>query len=171
MHQKPWCAAAFFPAAPRCGRKEADNLFMKKHNKQKPLGRVGVKKKVLRVQELSDKVSFAVEQFKAAQKKFEQGRDSYREWKNIIRLLDIEIKSIQHFKAVAFHNMGVIHASRGEYVEAERMFKQAVHLDPGYGMAWYNLAVAYKKMQDEDRCMDCFKKAKELGYRAGPDKA
>ncbi len=141
---------------------------MNRKNDKKALGRVDVSRKAVRIQDLGDKVGVAISQFQAAQKKFEQGQDSYKEWQRIIKLLDIEIKDIEHFKAVAHHNMGVIHAGRREFKRAEEMFRQAVKLDPDYALAWYNLAVTYKHTKEMEKCKECFYKAKQLGYPPPP---
>jgi len=128
------------------------------------LGKVDVSKKAVKIQDLGDKVGIAVRLFESAKMKFERGQDSYKEWANIIRLLNIQIKDIQHFLAVAHHNMGVIHAGRGEFEKAEEKFHHAIELDPEYALAWYNLAVTYKRLKDDIKCRECVAKAKELGY-------
>lgn len=128
------------------------------------LGRMPVSKKALRIQDLGDKVGFAISQYEAAQKKFESGIDSFREWENIIKLLNTQIEDIKHFLAVAHHNLGVIHAGRKEFRKAEERFKKAVEIDPDYGIAYYNLAVVYKKLGDNEQCRANLTKAKECGY-------
>ncbi len=137
---------------------------MENNKKKTPLGKVDVQSKAMRIQDLGDKVGFAINQFELAQDKFEAGKDSYKEWKNIIKLLNIQIKDIQHFKAVAHHNMGVVLAGRKNFKKAVKKFKEAVELDPGYALAWYNLAVAYKLLNNIPRAKKCMAKAKELGY-------
>lgn len=129
------------------------------------LGKVEVQKKALRIQELSDKLGFAIKQFEKAQAKFEKGEDSYREWVNISKLLTLQIRDLQHFQAVAHHNLGVLHAGRREFRKAEELFKKAIELDPEYGIAHYNLAVVYKRQGDIIKCRECFARAKELGYQ------
>ena len=138
---------------------------MDDNNKKKStLGKVDVLSKAMRIQDLGDKVGFAIKQFELAQDKFEGGKDSYKEWKNIIKLLNIQIKDIQHFKAVAHHNMGVVLAGRRKFEKAVTKFKEAVELDPEYALAWYNLAVAYKLLDKIPKAKQCMAKAKELGY-------
>ena len=131
---------------------------------KKALGRVDVARKALRIQDLSDKVGHAVKQFEAAQKKFEGGADSYKEWENIIKLLNYQIKDVQHFLAVAHHNLGIIHAGRKEFKKAEELFLKAVEIEPDYAMAYYNLAVVYKKLDDAEKAQEYYQKAKECGY-------
>jgi tetratricopeptide (TPR) repeat protein len=128
------------------------------------LGRVDVRKKALRIQDLGDKAGTAVKMFEAAQSKFEKGEDSSREWKNIIKLLNLQIKDMRHFQAVAHHNIGIIHAGRAEFRKAEEWFKKAVEIDPDYAMAYYNLAVVYRKLDDKEKARKNYLKAKELGY-------
>ncbi len=130
------------------------------------LGKVEVKKRAARIQDLSDKVGVAINQFQAAQKKFEDGRDSYAEWKNIIKLLNSEIKEIQHFLAVAHHNMAIIHAGRREFDKARELLEKSLDLDPEYAMAWYNLAVTYKHLNNKPKAKECYTRAKDLGYQA-----
>ncbi len=132
--------------------------------KKATLGRVDVTRKAMRVQELGDKVGFAVKQFEAAQAKFEAGKDSYKEWTNIIKLLKIQIKDMEHFMAVAYQNQGVIHAGRKEYAKAEKMFKTALEIDPDYAVAHYNLAVVYKRLDDPIRSKEHLANARRLGY-------
>ncbi|HUT54086.1 MAG TPA: tetratricopeptide repeat protein [bacterium] len=138
---------------------------MEKQGKGKTaLGRVEVAKKALRIQDLSDKVGYAIQTFEAAQKKFETGQDSYREWQNIVKLLNIQIKDVQHFLAIAHHNLGIIHAGRKDFNKAEELFLKALEIDPDYAMAHYNLAVVYKKLDLPDKAKQYYQKAKELGY-------
>jgi len=128
------------------------------------LGRMDVQKKALRIQELGDKVGTAIKMFESAQQEFEKGEDSSREWKNIIKVLNIQIKDMRHFQAVAHHNIGIIHAGKAEFKKAESRFKKAVEIDPDYAMAYYNLAVVYKKLNDKEKARKNYLKAKELGY-------
>ena len=129
-----------------------------------PLGKMDVAKRAVRMEDLADKVGFAVKQFESAQKKFEAGEDSYREWENMIKLLSYQIRDIKHFQAVARHNLAIIHAGRHEFKKAEELLQAALALDPTYPMAWYNLAVVYKNMKDMDKARECLAKAKECGY-------
>jgi len=128
------------------------------------LGKVDVAKKALRIQDLGDKMGFAIQQYQSAQKKFEEGQDSYKEWQNIIKLLNIQIRDVQMFLAVAHHNMGIIHAGRKEYGKAEEKFNEAIKINPDYAMAYYNLAVVYKKLNQNEKAKQFYNKAKSLGY-------
>jgi tetratricopeptide (TPR) repeat protein len=130
------------------------------------LGKMEPSQKAVRIQELSDKVGFAIRQFEAAQKKFEQGQDSYREWQNIVKLLTIQVEDVQHFLAVANHNLGVLHAGKREFKKAKELFEKAIALDPDYAIAYYNLAVVHKNLGDVEACRAAYQKAKELGYQS-----
>ena len=140
---------------------------MDRKDKGAALGRMDVARKAVRIGDLSDKVGFAVKQFEAAQKKFEVGDDSYKEWGNIIKVLNYQIRDIQHFQAVAHHNLAIIHAGRKEFRQAEQLFLAAIKLDPDYAIAHYNLAVVYKNLKNLERAKEYLGKAKELGYPLG----
>ncbi len=133
-------------------------------NKKKPLGKVDVRKKALRIRDLGDKMRSAVTLFERAQQKFESGEDSYQEWQNISKILAIQMKDVEHFQAVATHNMGIIHAGRKEYVKAKEKLEKALELDPNYAVAHYNMALVYKKLNDMEKCKHHLARAKELGY-------
>lgn len=128
------------------------------------LGRVPVQRKVLRIEELGDRVNTAVALYKAAQKKFEEGEDSQREWENIIKVLQAEIEHVRRFIAVAHHNLGVIYAGRSALVKAKEYFEQAIAIDPEYAVAYHNLAVVYQKLGNPLRARELAEKAKQLGY-------
>jgi tetratricopeptide (TPR) repeat protein len=128
------------------------------------LGRVAVEKKALRIQDLSDKVGYAVQQYEKAQEKFEAGQDSYKEWQNIIKLLNAQIKDVENFLATAHHNLGIIHAGRRELQKAEELFLKAIAINPDYAMAYYNLAIVYKNLNDIPKAKEFLAKAKALGY-------
>lgn len=128
------------------------------------LGRVKVEKKALRIEDLGDRVNTAVGLYKSAQKKFEAGQDSEREWLNIVRVLEAEIGHVRKFIAVAQHNLGVIHAGRRDLAGAKQYFEAAIKIDPEYGVAFYNLGVLYRNLGDSERAQKCMNKAKALGY-------
>jgi len=123
-----------------------------------------VERKALRIEDLSDRVKLAVDLYKAAQKKFDEGIDSLREWENIVKVLNAELKHIERFVAVAYHNQGVIHAQRNDLQEAKKFFELALMIDEDYPVANYNLAVVYKKLGRLEDAKKFYKRAKELGY-------
>lgn len=128
------------------------------------LGKVDIKRKTMKIDELSDRVNTAVALYKSAQRKFEDGRDSRREWENIIKLLNVEIKNIKRFIAIATHNIGVIYAGQRELKKAREYFEKAIEIDAEYAIAYYNLAVVYKELGNMDKARDLIKKAKDHGY-------
>ncbi len=139
---------------------------MKERKKKSPaqLGRVDVERKAMRIEDLSDKVNVAVSLFNKAQHKFESGKDSRREWKQIITLLGAETKNINHFIAVANHNIGVIHAGQRDLDKAKEWFLKAIQIDDDYAMAYYNLAVTYKELGDMRQAKKYYALALEKGY-------
>jgi tetratricopeptide (TPR) repeat protein len=139
-------------------------------DKDKPrtaLGRVAVEHKALRIEDLSDKIGYAIQQYERAQQKFEKGEDSYKEWQNIIKLLHAQIKDVETFMAIAHHNLGIIHAGRKEFQKAEELFLKSISVNPEYAMAYYNLAVVYKNLNDIPKAKEYLAKAKALGYPPG----
>ena len=128
------------------------------------LGKILVQKKALRIEELGDRVNVAISLYQAAQKKFEAGADSLREWENIIKVLHAEIENVRRFIAVAHHNLGVVYAGQHAFSKAKDYFEQAIAIDPEYAVAYYNLAVIYKNLNDLPRARQLMEKAKQLGY-------
>ena len=128
------------------------------------LGRVQVAKRTLKIEELGDRVNTAVSLYKNAQRKFEAGEDSLREWANIIKVLEAEIENVRRFIAVAHHNLGVIYAGKNDMETAKDYFEQAIAIDPEYAVAHYNLGVAHKHLGDIIQAKICVERAKKLGY-------
>jgi len=133
---------------------------------EQKIGKIGVEKKVLRIEELSDRVKVAIDLYNAAQMKFEHGQDSLHEWENIIKVLNAEIKHIERFVAIAYHNIGVIYAQRNDLKLAKKYFELALMIDEDYALANFNLAVVYKKMGKIDLAKKFYIRAKELGYKS-----
>ncbi|OGS01831.1 MAG: hypothetical protein A3G41_03425 [Elusimicrobia bacterium RIFCSPLOWO2_12_FULL_59_9] len=50
--------------------------------------------------------------------------------------------------AAAYSNLGVIHERRGDAEGAERMYRKAFSIDPGYAQAYYNLATSCWRRRD-----------------------
>jgi pentatricopeptide repeat protein len=132
------------------------------------LGKVDVQRRAMKIEELSDRVNTAVALYKSAQRKFEEGQDSRKEWKNIIKVLNVEIKNIQRFIAIATHNIGVIYAGQRDLERAREYFEKAIEIDDEYSIAYYNLAVVYKETGDMNKARELYQKARELGY--SPDR-
>ncbi len=133
--------------------------------KESPIGKIDVEQKAIRIEDLSDRVKVAVELYKGAQKKFDQGQDSLREWENIIKVLSAEINHIERFVAVAYHNQGVIYAQQDNLKEARKFFELALLIDEDYPVANFNLAVVYKKLGDREAAARYLRRAQELGYQ------
>jgi len=132
------------------------------------LGKVDVQRRAMKIEELSDRVNTAVALYKSAQLKFEKGKDSRKEWGNIIKVLGFEIKNIQRFIAIATHNIGVIYAGERNLERAREYFEKALEIDDEYSIAYYNLAVVYKETGDMNKARELYQKAKDLGY--SPDR-
>lgn len=45
--------------------------------------------------------------------------------------------------APVWNGRGVLYRRQGRFAEAEQAYLQAIELEPGYALAWYNLAVFY----------------------------
>jgi Flp pilus assembly protein TadD len=45
--------------------------------------------------------------------------------------------------APVWNGRGVLYRQQGRFAEAEQAYLQAIELEPGYALAWYNLAVFY----------------------------
>jgi len=129
------------------------------------IGKIDVQRRAVRIEELSDRVKVAVDLFNVAQRRFEKGEDSLREWENIIKVLNTEIKHIERFIAIAYHNIGVIYAQRNILEEAKRCFERALEIDPEYAIAYYNLAVVYKKLGDALKAKELYQRARAFGYQ------
>jgi len=134
-------------------------------NQEQQIGKIDVQRRAVRIEELSDRVKIAIDLFNSAQKRFEKGEDSLREWENIIKVLNTEIKHIERFIAIAYHNIGVIYAQRNILEEAKRCFERALEIDPEYAIAYYNLAVVYKKLKEPIKAREFYQKAKKHGYQ------
>lgn len=132
--------------------------------KETQIGKIGVEHKAIKIDEMSDRVKVAIDLYNVAQRRFEGGMDSLNQWKNIIKVLNSEIKNIRHFIAIAHQNMGVVHAQNSNLDEARQEFDRALEMDPEYAIAYFNLAVVYKKLNNIDKAKECYQKAKELGY-------
>jgi len=79
-------------------------------------------------------------------------------------VLNAEIKNIERFIAIAYHNMGVIYAQRKNLQEAKKLFEKALKIDSEYAIAYYNLAVVHKKLGNLVKARSLYKKALSLGY-------
>jgi len=133
--------------------------------KETQIGKIEVEHKAIKIDEMSDRVKVAIDLYNVAQRRFEKGMDSLSQWKNIIKVLNIEIKNIQHFIAIAHQNMGVVYAQNSSMDDARQEFERALEMDPEYAIAYFNLAVVYKKLGNLEKAKECYQKARELGYQ------
>jgi len=132
--------------------------------KDSKIGKMDLEHKTIRIEELSDRVKVAIDLYNVAQRRFEKGLESIREWENIIRVLNMEIKNIERFIAIAHHNMGVVQAQKNNLEQAREEFEAALEIDPEYAIAYFNLAVVFKKLGRLDKAKEFYQKAKALGY-------
>lgn len=134
------------------------------HSK-KEVGRIKVAKKALRIDDLDNKVSFAVESYKRAVNKYHKGVDSINDWEIVIKALEAQKEEIREFVAMAYHNIGIIYASDNHFHKAVEALKKALSYNPEYAMAHYNLGVIYKKLNDKANSKKHIEEAKRLGYK------
>jgi len=57
------------------------------------------------------------------------------------------------FKKFILNNSAIIAVNRGDNEQAERLFKEALGIDPGYKSAAYNLGLLYYRMGDNARAL------------------
>jgi Tfp pilus assembly protein PilF len=67
-----------------------------------------------------------------------------------------------------WHQLGLDHLQREEYVEAEKAFNQAIQLSPEYIDALMGLAKVYEKLGDVVRALKYKRKAQKVTF--GNDK-
>lgn len=131
---------------------------------RKELGKIGVTKRALKIDELEDKVKFAIDAYKRAFDKYQRGVDSTQDWNMVIRALTIQLDEIREYIAVAHHNIGVIYASNSNYALAIESFLSALKFNPDYAIAHYNLAIVLSKVGDTAKSAKHVEEAKRLGY-------
>lgn len=132
---------------------------------RKEIARISVKKKALKIDELGDKVKFAVDAYKRAFDKYQRGVDSIKDWGMVIKALKAQAGEIKEYIAVAHHNTGVIYASSGNYTMAIESFTEALEYNPDYAVAHNNLSIVYKKLGDVVNADKHLQHARRLGYK------
>ena len=60
------------------------------------------------------------------------------------------------------YNDAIELVGRGSYLDAIGLFKEAVDLDPGFAEAWYNLGVAYQKIEAHEKAIRDLERAVAL---------
>lgn len=133
-------------------------------SKRKELGKIQVKKQSLKIDDLENKVHFAVEAYNRAFEKYKQGADSLHDWDIVIKALTSQMEEIRDYIAVAYHNRGVIYATKGNFVPAIENFQKALSFNHDYAVCHNNLAIVYKKMGEIAKAEKHFQIAKELGF-------
>ena len=131
---------------------------------RKNLGKINVAKKILRIEELEDKVRFAVDAYQRAYDKYKRGVDSTQDWNLVIKSLTLQMEEIGEYIAIAHHNKGVVFATNGKLDEAIECFKSAIAMDPEYAIAHNNLSNIYAKIGDVLNAERHKELAKKLGY-------
>jgi|GEM_PF-1123602 len=131
---------------------------------RKELGKINVQKRALKIDELEDKVRFAIEAYKRAFDKYKRGVDSTNDWNMVIRALTLQLDEIREYIAMAHHNIGVIYASNNNFTLAIESFRSAISFNPDYAVAHNNLAAVYRKVGDMANSLKQLDEAKRLGY-------
>lgn len=133
---------------------------------RKELGKINVKQRMLKIDELEDKVRFAIDAYKRAFDKYKRGVDSTNDWNMVIRALTLQMEEIREYIAMAHHNIGVIYAANNNYTLAIDAFRTALTFNPDYAVAHNNLAVVYRKMGDMTSSQKHLQEAKRLGFNS-----
>ena len=136
--------------------------------KKTELGRISVGKRALRIEDLEDKVKFAVEAYNRAFSKYQRGEDSLQEWNVVIKALTLQLEELRDYIAVAYHNIGVIYATNKKFEKSMENFKKAIEFNPQYPVAHHNLGLVYKKIGDFERSEKHFEAAKKMGFSSKP---
>jgi len=134
-------------------------------NQKTELGKINVEKRALRIEDLEEKVRFAVDAYNRAFTKYERGLDSVQDWEMVIKALTLQIEEMRDYLAVAHHNIGVICASKSKFPKAIEHFHEALKFNPNYPVAHYNLALVYKKTGETIDAEKHFREAKQLGFK------
>ena len=138
---------------------------MSESNKDKTkLGNIDVGKRTLRIEDLEDKVHFAIESYNRAFEKYKRGDDSIQDWNIVIKALSLQLEELRDYIAVAYHNIGVIYATKGNFEKGIENFTKALQFNPQYPVAHHNLALVYKKAGDMELAQKHFDAAKKLGF-------
>ncbi len=63
---------------------------------------------------------------------------------------------------IPWHNLGLLAADQNQNEQARDYFQREVDLAPGDAKAWYDLAVAWEKLGNEDEAANAFAQAESL---------
>jgi len=130
------------------------------------VGKINVGKRALRIDDLEDKVRFAVDAYKRAFDKYRRGDDSIQDWNIVIKALSLQLEELRDYIAVAYHNIGVIYATKGKFDKSIENLEKAIQFNPRYPVAHHNLASVYKKAGDMEHAQKHFHIAEELGFKS-----
>ncbi|MEI7433700.1 MAG: tetratricopeptide repeat protein [Methanomicrobiales archaeon] len=61
-----------------------------------------------------------------------------------------------------WRDQGNIYYKTGNYIDAIICYKRALEINPGSDKAWYNLGMAYNRMNNKNDSRACFEKSQEL---------
>ena len=64
----------------------------------------------------------------------------------------------------AMSNLGTHYKNLGKYSEADALYRQALVIEPKYGLVWYNLGVMQRQLHQFTAAEKSFLKAWEVGY-------
>jgi len=130
------------------------------------LGKINVTKKVLRIEDLEDKVRFAVDAYNRAFEKYKRGADSLDDWNMVIKALSLQMEEIRDYIAVAHHNIAVIYAGKQFYEKSIEHLKTALEYNPKYAVAHHNLGLVYQKSGEPIMADKHLVIAAKLGHNA-----
>jgi hypothetical protein len=69
-------------------------------------------------------------------------------------------------QAELVNERGRILMNSGDLEAAESAYRCAVEVDPGFGAAWFNLGLVYKRRRNWEACLQCNERAAELAASA-----
>ena len=64
----------------------------------------------------------------------------------------------------AMSNLGTYYQNLGKYSEADALYRQALVIEPKYGLVWYNLGVMQRQLHQFTAAEKSYLKALEVGY-------
>jgi len=81
--------------------------------------------------------------------------EAFSHYQNALLIMG-QTRKTDLFRAYILNNSGVIAAKRGDYAEAERMFRESLELNPEYKDALLNLGILYNRQGDAVRAMQAW---------------
>ncbi|UCH80149.1 MAG: tetratricopeptide repeat protein [Nitrospiraceae bacterium] len=81
-------------------------------------------------------------------------------WDEAIRYFDAALSNpVYETPEMAYANMGYVYYLKGDYINAEKVIKEALMRNNLYPMASYVLGLVYTKLENDDAAIEEFKKA------------